>query len=359
MESYSFPYASVKITLVDTPGFNDTTKSDTEVLTDICAWMSSNYKKGKLLSGIIYLHRISDVRMDGSSNKYVKIFQRLCGPDALPNVLLTTTQWSNVDQAQGEKREGELRGGDFWGGLITGGATVARFMGTRESGLELIHKLMGNTPKPLDIQDQMIEKNMAIAETEAGKFMNGELASLHKKYQKELGEIKSEIKKAIKDQDAILKDILTEQRAEFLKKLKKAEAEKKILADMHADMMKKLDALNEREEERRKNDRAVIAVASKDVSVAAQAASLFTSYSTIGRLIYDIDDATEFEKEPFVVEIRDQPNLLSPIAVIVKTFFSAGMSRSNYIIYNQGYYQCKPSSSVNRGAQKFIIFTKY
>ena len=324
--------------------------------------MSSKYSEGKLLSGIIYLHRISDVRMDGSSNKYVKIFQRLCGRNALKNVLLTTTQWSNVDQAQGEKREGELRGGDFWGGLITGGATVARFMGTRESGLELIDKLMGNTPKPLDIQDQMVEKKMAMAETEAGKFMNGELASLHKKYQKDLGEIKGEIKKAIKDQDAMLKDILAEQRAEFLKKLREAEAEKKLLADNNADMMKKLDALNEREEERRKKDRAVIAVASKDVSVAAHATSLFTSYSTIGRLIYDIDDATEFKKEPFEVEIRDQSNLLSPITVIVKTArecFSAGMGRSNYIIYNQGYYLCKPSSSVNRGAQKFIIFTKY
>jgi len=104
--------------------------------------MSSSYENGKRLSGVIYLHRITDVRMYGPSLKYVKIFQRLCGQDALRNVLLTTTQWSNVSRAQGESRERELRGGDFWGGLIDQGASIARFLGTRESGLELIHKLM-------------------------------------------------------------------------------------------------------------------------------------------------------------------------------------------------------------------------
>ena len=362
MQPYSFPYASANITLVDTPGFNDTTKSDTQVLLEISTWMSSNYKKGKLLSGIIYLHHITDVRMSGSSMKYVKMFQRLCGPNALKNVLLTTTRWSDVDQAQGERREGELRNGDFWGELITEGAAITRFMGTRESGLELIDKLMGNKPKPLDIQDQMVEKNMAMAETEAGKFINGELGSLFMKYQKDLEDLRSDIEKAVKERDGLLQEILVEQQAQSQKKLEEAAAEKKFLADLRVDMMKKIEeALNEREEERRRDDRAVIAVASKDISVAAHATSLFTSYSTIGRLIYDINDATEFEKEPFEVVIRDQSNILSPITVLVKTgkeLFSAGMSRSNYIIYNQGYYLCKPSSSVNRGAQKFIIFAK-
>ena len=113
MQPYSFPYGTVKITLVDTPGFNDTAKSDTKVLTDICAWMSSNYRKGKLLSGIVYLHRITDVRIDGTSLKNFKMFQRMCGPDALKNVLLTTTQWSNVNPALGEQREGNLLHEDF------------------------------------------------------------------------------------------------------------------------------------------------------------------------------------------------------------------------------------------------------
>ena len=363
MQAYSFPYANAKITLVDTPGFNDTTKSDTEVLTDICAWMSSNYRKGKLLSGIIYLHRITDVRMDGSSVKYVKMFQRLCGPNALQNVLLTTTRWSKVDQEEGERHEGELRNGNFWGGLITEGAAVARFMGSRESGLELIDKLMGNKPKPLDIQDQMVEKRMAMAQTNAGRFMNEQLISLQKKFQKGLENLESEFRKAVKEKDDLLQEILAEQRAQSQRRLEEAAAEKKFLADLRVELMKKLEeTLNAREEERRRKDRAVIAVASNDISAAAHTTCLFTSYRTIGRLIYDIDDAEEFEKEPFEIEIRDQSTIFSQITVAVKTveeFFGTGMSRSNYIIYDHGFYQCKPSGSIERGARKFIIFTKY
>ena len=363
MQPYSFPHASAKITLVDTPGFNDTTKSDTEVLRDICTWMTANYRKGKLLSGIIYLHRITDVRMDGSSNKYVKMFQKLCGPNALKNVLLTTTRWSDVTQAQGESREAELQGGDFWGGLITEGASVARFMGARESGLELIDKLIGNKPIPLDIQDQMVEKEMDMAQTNAGKFMNEELDALHKKFQKELKDLKKQHQKAIRQKDDLFKEILAEERAQSRRKLDEAAAQKKLLENLRAGIMRELEeAENKREEERQRRDRAVIAVASKDVSIGAHLTSLFTSYSTIGRLIDDIDDTTEFEKEPFEVEIRDQSNILSPITVLVKTgqeFCSAGMSRSNYIIYNQGYYQCKPSRSIERGSQNFIIFSKF
>jgi len=175
---YSFPYAGAKITLVDTPGFNDPTKSDTEVQGDICAWMSSSYRKGKRLSGIIYLHRITNVRMDGSSMGYVGMLQRLCGRNALSNVLLTTTQWCNVNQVQGESRERELREGDFWGGLIAEGASLARFMGTRESGLALVNNVMGKDPKPLLIQDQMVEKSMELVETDAGRFISEELISL-------------------------------------------------------------------------------------------------------------------------------------------------------------------------------------
>jgi len=236
-------------------------------------------------------------------------------------------------------------------------------MGTRESGLELIDKLMGNEPKPLDIQDQMAEKNMPMAETEVGKFMNGELDSLQKKYSKQLKDLKKQHQKAIKQKDDLFKEILADERAQTRRKLEEAAAQKKLLENLRVNILRELEeAENKREEERQRRDRAVIAVSTKDVSIGAHLTSLFTSYSTIGRLIYDIDDTTEFEKEPFEVEIRDQSNLLSPITVLVKTgqeFFSAGMSRSNYIIYNQGYYQCKPNRYIERGSRGFVIFSKY
>ena len=324
--------------------------------------MSSNYRKGKLLSGILYLHRITDVRMDGSSMKYVRMFKKLCGPNALQNVLLTTTQWSNVDQAQGESREGELREGKFWGGLIAEGASIARFMGTRESGLELIDKLMGNKPKPLDIQDEIVDKGMPFSQTGAGQSMNEELASLQKKFQKELEDLKRQHEKAVKEKDDLLQEILAEQREQSKRLLEEAAAQKKHLGEMRADMMRELEeAENKREEERQRKARAVIAVASKDIGVTTHLQSLFTSYSTIGRLICDTNNAGEFKKAPFNVEIEYQSSIISPITVPWKTvaaFVGTGMSSNNYIVYDYGYYQCKPSRSVERNSQDFIIFAK-
>ena len=362
-QPYSFHYGGVKITLFDTPGFSDTTKSDSEILTDICAWMSSSYRKGRLLSGIIYLHRITDVRMDGSSLKNLKMFQRMCGPDALQNVLLTTTQWSNVNPELGVEREGNLRHEDFWAELISRGASLERFMGTRASGLDLISKLINKEPRPLRIQDQMVEKGMTLVDTDAGKFMNDELISLQKKYEKDLEKLERERQNAIAEKDDDMQMILAEEQEKARERLEEATAERKLLADLReAEMRKREEAERKREEERERNDRAVIAVATKDISFKAHSMSLFTeSYSTIGRLIYATTDTTEFEKEPFEVEIRYQSHILSLITVPIKTgqeIYGTGMSRNNYIIYNQGYYWCKPSDSIEIDSQKFIIFIK-
>ena len=366
MQPYSFPYAGVKITLVDTPGFNDTTKSDTKVLTDICAWMSSNYRKGKLLSGIIYLHRITDVRMDGTSLKNFKMLQKMCGPDALPNVFLTTTQWSNVSPALGAEREENLRHKDFWGELISQGASVEKFEGARESGLELIYKLMEKEPKPLSIQDQMVEKGMALVETEAGKFINEELISLQKKYTKDVGDLERERQNAIEEKDKEMEVIMEQEKANAQEKLEKVEAERKLLTELYeAEMRKHEEAERKREKEKEKSDREVIAVDSNDIPVTGLI-GLFPQNDVRpkGRLIRDTDNPREFEKEPFDITIRhetDIPVISGHTARILKgIFFSPHtVASKDYIIHNQALYRRKPSSPIKIGGREFIIFTKY
>jgi len=106
------------------------------------------------------------------------MFRCLCGHKAVRNMFLTTTQWSSVNPADGEFRESRLRDEDLWGGLIGIGATVQRFHGTKESGLELIRKLIPHMPEPLEIQDQIVEPRVTLLETNAGKCTNKELIGL-------------------------------------------------------------------------------------------------------------------------------------------------------------------------------------
>ncbi|PWW73767.1 hypothetical protein C7212DRAFT_346713 [Tuber magnatum] len=114
-------YSWARVTLVDTPGFDNAIRSDTEILREIADWTSVTYGEKRLLSGIIYLHPITHSRMEGSALKNLRMFQSLYGRKFLKNIFLAKTQWSSADPAKGQVRENSLRNGDFWGGLIDKG----------------------------------------------------------------------------------------------------------------------------------------------------------------------------------------------------------------------------------------------
>ena len=116
--------------LIDTPGFDDTNRSDNEVLCEIASWLTTSYTAKIRLGGIIYLHRISDQRMQGSAKKNLFMFKKLCGPNALKQVILATTMWDRVSDAEGKARENELASTpDFWGWMVSQGSRVYQHAG--------------------------------------------------------------------------------------------------------------------------------------------------------------------------------------------------------------------------------------
>ena len=105
--------------LVDTPGFDDTNRSDTEVLRSLAAWLTASYASGIQLSGMIYLHSIQLPRLQGSAIKNIKLFRSLCGDDALRKVVLATTRWDITDPDVAEKREQQLKEtNNYWGSMV-------------------------------------------------------------------------------------------------------------------------------------------------------------------------------------------------------------------------------------------------
>ncbi|KDQ53013.1 hypothetical protein JAAARDRAFT_442684 [Jaapia argillacea MUCL 33604] len=51
------PGTAKRVVLVDTPGFDDTNKTDMDILNMIGAWLAKTYKNHVKLAGIIFLHR--------------------------------------------------------------------------------------------------------------------------------------------------------------------------------------------------------------------------------------------------------------------------------------------------------------
>ena len=203
----------------------------------------------------------------------LRMFQSLCGQEVLENVFLTTTQWSNVNLAEAELRENKLRDPNLWGGLISKGATPQRFYGTRKSGLELIHKLMSRTEKPLkplNIQAQIVEQQMTLLETDAGKFLNERLAAQEKKFKGELESLEKQLQEAIKAKDDEMNQILVAERASAQKKLQDAVAARGLLEGLPEEELEKRateERKRQEEEEIEEHKRVVIPVNTKNIAV--------------------------------------------------------------------------------------------
>jgi len=178
--------------LVDTPGFDDTHKSDTEILSMIADWLRTTYKNKIHLAGIIYMHRISDNRMAGSPLKNLRMFGKLCGDEALPNVILATTMWDRVDPSTAVRREDELKR-DFWKRMLALGSPVVRFHGTFESAWQIID-LVANKSRvdALLLQEELVNLKRQLSETQAGMVLYNELQKLLADHKETLRRLRDE-----------------------------------------------------------------------------------------------------------------------------------------------------------------------
>jgi hypothetical protein len=122
--------------VVDCPGFNDTNRSDTEVLGEIAKVLSSQYlvSKNLRLRGILYFRDITRMRMEGSDIRTLNLFARLVGKEAFAHIVFVTTRWESKDveeQKLFEKRERQLKD-EFWREMILEGSYLQRFYGTKD-----------------------------------------------------------------------------------------------------------------------------------------------------------------------------------------------------------------------------------
>ena len=260
----------MNIVLVDTPGFNDTNRSDTEILMSLVDWMQDCYQD-RQLSGIIYLHDITQARMTGSSLTNLRMFRKLCGDENLKNVILATTKWAKPSKDVEVSREQELcTNKEFWGLMVKYGSKVRQFGNTTESACAIVEKIlnMGEerfTPK---IQ-QEVKQGKEIWDTDAGAFIDRALKEQARKHEEELKALVEEQNRALQKRkrapkllfkgkitvraDSYLDDqdmqaFLVEQQKVLDEKIKKREEEQRTLHLNHLteveEMLQKVKSLD-------------------------------------------------------------------------------------------------------------------
>jgi len=117
--------------------------------------------------------------MTGSVLKNLEMFATLCGQEAMPNVIIATTMWSEVQKAKGERREQELKR-DFWKDMVADGCRTERFEDTYESAWRIIGSLRERARAPVLLSHEIVDNHLRLNETEAGIALNKELEKLIK-----------------------------------------------------------------------------------------------------------------------------------------------------------------------------------
>ena len=104
------------------------------------------------------------------------MFRKLCGDEALKNVVIGTTKWCDVELEVGQQREIQRRD-DLWKEMIQHGSVVMQVHD--DSAWNVVDHILEN--KAIDsvlIQNELMELRMIIPQTSAGRELRFTLQEL-------------------------------------------------------------------------------------------------------------------------------------------------------------------------------------
>jgi cell division FtsZ-interacting protein ZapD len=163
----------------------------------------SRYSVGAKLAGVIYIHRISDLKFGGLAVKNFRMFRELCGEKSLKNVVIVTNMWGSVIHQKGVERERELADEHFKA-AIGKGAQLCRHKNTPESARAILRAILKNQPVVLEIQRELIDEGKDIGQTAAGAELKREILEVEEKYQKEIKALEEKLEEEKRRMEAVI-----------------------------------------------------------------------------------------------------------------------------------------------------------
>ncbi|KXX76426.1 Ankyrin-3 [Madurella mycetomatis] len=234
--------------LIDTPGFDHTNYTDSEVLEDIACWLARASASKIKLRGILYLRRINEMRARWSEVNSLLVFSKMCGPKVMRNVFMVTTMWPGDFLAKGkvppdfEKVEQELeKTPRLWGWMKDQGAKIKRHytLDPKGSAIKLIKELVPSEEiLVLDIQVQMVSHRLSCGETNAGKVLECLFSKEAGRFSRGLDDIRKMVESTLRspviDQESTVvtavANMLQQQKKEVQETLQRLERQQEELA---------------------------------------------------------------------------------------------------------------------------------
>ncbi|KZM21030.1 uncharacterized protein EKO05_0011163 [Ascochyta rabiei] len=204
-QGYAATVGASSVFLLDTPGFDDTDRSDLDVVSEIVTGLHILSRSGVSLVGVIYIQRITDTRMSGSSRKSLEILKAICGVPASVNITFVTTMWDKLgpnSDTVGEERTEEMKR-LFLAEFIEKGAQVQRHSGTVASARGIVDRILSNNKTvTLEIEHEMIEEGRLLEQTQVGRILQRDLKEQQKEFDVELKEIEQQLLEAQQSNDS-------------------------------------------------------------------------------------------------------------------------------------------------------------
>jgi hypothetical protein len=198
------------------------------------------YEHGYKLTGVIYIHRISDIRFTGIAGRNFKMFRELCGDSTLKNVILVTNMWGDVPQDVGEAREEELTT-NFFKSALDKGAQLARNHNTIQSVHDIIRRIIKNRPAVLQIQRELVDEGKNITDTAAGEAINKELSEYIRRHRAEMKALQEEMAQALKDKDEETRQELEEETRKLQAQIDRAKTDSASMASRYEEEKRRME----------------------------------------------------------------------------------------------------------------------
>lgn len=196
------------VNLIDTPGFDDTQASDVDLLRKIASALDAIYGVAEVqLVGMIYMHRITDQRVAGSSLKSMRIFEKICGENNFHCVTIVTTMWNLLGSEEGHDdgldRESTLKDKDeFLGRMIRGGAEMVRDCGEHRTAGTIVDNLAKRRKSMVTaLQRELAEPGKTLEDTTVGAFLSEHLEQARRKYEVAREELEEALEEAKRERD--------------------------------------------------------------------------------------------------------------------------------------------------------------
>ena len=175
-----------EIHLFDSPGFDDGTMQDTEILAKVADFVNFNYRLKKTLAGVLYLHDITKAKPSTVAKKNLRMLEEMLGVEKWNNCMLLTTRWGCTNRVDEEAREQALKKNDDYFGLMLNNvhkARIERFDPMNKARAMVIIEPFLRNNFVTKMSEQMADHGMALGETGAGRVVADGLQELAKKEQ--------------------------------------------------------------------------------------------------------------------------------------------------------------------------------